>query len=80
MAPSSKSERGAASGGKRGSAELGRGARREHVVRQLERIKVSGSSHWRGKGRMCLGVVAGKVPTGWRGRRRGRASVELMPL
>ncbi|XP_063150433.1 DDB1- and CUL4-associated factor 15 [Candoia aspera] len=42
MAPSSKSERGAASGGKRGSAELGRGARREHVVRQLERIKISG--------------------------------------
>uniref|UniRef100_A0A8D2L9R1 DDB1 and CUL4 associated factor 15 n=1 Tax=Varanus komodoensis TaxID=61221 RepID=A0A8D2L9R1_VARKO len=42
MAPSSKSERGGASGGKRGSAESGRGGRREHVVRQLERVKISG--------------------------------------
>ncbi|KAJ7317395.1 hypothetical protein JRQ81_003557 [Phrynocephalus forsythii] len=42
MAPSSKSERGSASGGKRGSSEAGRGARREHVVRQLERVKISG--------------------------------------
>ncbi|XP_067320104.1 DDB1- and CUL4-associated factor 15 [Anolis sagrei] len=46
MAPSSKTERGGASssGGKRGSAESGRGVagRREHVVRQLERVKISG--------------------------------------
>ncbi|XP_054859727.1 DDB1- and CUL4-associated factor 15 [Eublepharis macularius] len=42
MAPSSKPERGGASGGKRGTAEAGRGARREHVVRQLERVKISG--------------------------------------
>lgn len=41
MAPSSKSERGGASGGKRSLAESGRGSRREHVVRQLERVKVS---------------------------------------
>ncbi|XP_066471000.1 DDB1- and CUL4-associated factor 15 isoform X2 [Tiliqua scincoides] len=42
MAPSSKSERGGASGGKRSSVESGRGSRREHVVRQLERVKISG--------------------------------------
>nr|XP_056723013.1 DDB1- and CUL4-associated factor 15 [Euleptes europaea] len=43
MAPSSKTERGAAaSGGKRGASESGRGGRREHVVRQLERVKISG--------------------------------------
>ncbi|XP_048346770.1 DDB1- and CUL4-associated factor 15 [Sphaerodactylus townsendi] len=43
MAPSSKAERGgAASGGKRGAAESARGGRREHVVRQLERVKISG--------------------------------------
>ncbi|XP_077185928.1 DDB1- and CUL4-associated factor 15 [Paroedura picta] len=44
MAPSSKGERGSggASGGKRGAADTGRGGRREHVVRQLERVKISG--------------------------------------
>ncbi|KAL8164528.1 UNVERIFIED_CONTAM: DDB1- and CUL4-associated factor 15 [Gekko kuhli] len=45
MAPSSKAERGSGggtSGGKRGAAEAGRGGRREHVVRQLERVKISG--------------------------------------
>ncbi|XP_042311659.1 DDB1- and CUL4-associated factor 15 [Sceloporus undulatus] len=45
MAPSSKPERGggSSSGGKRSSAESGRGGgRREHVVRQLERVKISG--------------------------------------
>uniref|UniRef100_A0A8D0KGE8 DDB1 and CUL4 associated factor 15 n=1 Tax=Salvator merianae TaxID=96440 RepID=A0A8D0KGE8_SALMN len=42
MAPSSKSERGGTSGGKRGLLESGRGGRREHVVRHLERVKISG--------------------------------------